>query len=124
MLGFMHPIRLFVCFVLAAALGYAADTSDKAGAKANRSVKVTGLVSNPGTVEFPPARGLTITEAISLAGGQTRLADLREVILTRTEADGGRHARTVDIDAIMKAQGAGNVALKPGDTIFVPPRNT
>ncbi len=122
MLSAMYPLRLLVCFVLAAAFGQAAESSAKSGASENPSVKVEGLVSKPGTVEFPPQRGLMITDAISLAGGQTRFAELRDVTLTRKQADGTTHVRTIDVNAIMKMGPKGNVALQPGDVIFVPPR--
>ena len=41
---------------------------------AERSVNVIGSVTNQGRIQFPQERGLTIVDAISLAGGQTRLA--------------------------------------------------
>lgn len=119
----MHPLRLLVCFVLAAAFGHAADSSTTAGAGGQRSVKVEGLVSSPGTIFFPPGRGLTITEAIAMAGGHTQRAKLRDVTLTRKEADGTERTRTINVQAIVNARGKENVALQPGDVIFVPPRN-
>ena len=39
---------------------------------AERSVSVTGAVNGAGRILFPPERGLTIVEAITLAGGQHR----------------------------------------------------
>lgn len=88
---------------------------------ADRSVNVTGHVTNAGRIQFPPERGLTITDAISLAGGQTRLADLKRVKLTRRKAGGEADTQTVDVDAIVN-NGAANVVLDVGDTINVPER--
>lgn len=87
---------------------------------ADRSVSVTGHVTNAGRIQFPPERGLTITEALTLAGGQTRLANLKKVVLTRRKG-GESTADTIDVDAIIN-KGAPNVALEVGDTISVPER--
>lgn len=120
----MYPLRLVLCVLLAVAFGHAAESSTQSStSEKKRYVEVTGLVNAPGIIFFPPQRGLTITEAISMAGGQTQRAELRDVELTRKEPDGTTKTRIVDITAIMKARGAKNVALQPGDVIFVPPRD-
>lgn len=84
---------------------------------AERSVNVIGSVTNQGRIQFPQERGLTIVDAISLAGGQTRLADLRRVRLTRNS-----EVITVDVDAMMKTNGREPLMLQPDDVIFVPER--
>lgn len=89
---------------------------------ASRSVNVIGSVTKQGRVDFPPARGLSIIDAISLAGGQTRLADLKHVKLTRINANGESVVRQIDVDAMMKRAGSEPVMLKPGDIIYVPER--
>lgn len=89
---------------------------------AERSVNVIGSVTNQGRIQFPQERGLTIVDAISLAGGQTRLADLKHVKLTRKNANGDTEVTIVDVDAIMKQAGRESVQLQPGDVIFVPER--
>lgn len=86
----------------------------------DRSVNIVGSVKSAGRVQFPQERGLTIMEAISLAGGHDRLADLKRVKLTRKG-----ETREINVDAIMKgnsreAQEA--VTLEPGDVVFVPER--
>jgi polysaccharide export outer membrane protein len=87
----------------------------------DRSVNVTGAVNRAGRVQFPQEKGLTITDAITLADGQSRLADLKRVKLTRRNAAGEPEAREVNVDAIIKG-GARDVSLQVGDTIFVPER--
>lgn len=120
----MHPLRILACLVFAAAFGFAAESpKEKRAAEKERSAEVTGMVSSPGTILFPPQRGLTITDAISLAGGQTRFAELRAVELTRREPDGTPKARIINVAAIVNTRGTENVALQPGDVIFVPPRD-
>lgn len=87
----------------------------------DRSVNVTGAVNDAKRVQFPPERGLTIVDAITLAGGHNRYADLKKVKLTRKGADGESETRDVDVDAIQK-KGARDIPLEPGDVIFVPER--
>lgn len=89
---------------------------------AERTVNVIGSVTNQGRIQFPQERGLTIVDAISLAGGQTRLADLKHVKLTRKNPNGSTDVTIVDVDAMMKTGGREPVQLQPDDVIFVPER--
>jgi polysaccharide biosynthesis/export protein len=86
---------------------------------AERIVNVIGAVNKAGPVSFPQERGLNIVDAISLAGGQNRYANLKKVKLTR---GGAPDSITVDVDAIMKGGGEA-VQLLPGDTILVPEKS-
>lgn len=89
---------------------------------AERSLSVTGAVNNAGRILFPQERGLTIVEAISLAGGQSRVADLKRVRLTRRGANGELSTQIVDVDSIMKGGARDAVPLENGDALFVPER--
>lgn len=89
---------------------------------AERSVNVVGAVNKAGRVLFPQERGLTIVDAISLADGQNRYADLKKVKLTRYNADGEQVTITVNVDEIMKGGGRDPVPLQKDDVIFVPER--
>lgn len=86
---------------------------------AERSVNVFGAVNSAGRKLFPPERGLTILDAISLAGGHSRLADLKKVKLTRTTGDGDPVTTTINVDEIMKGGGKDPVQLQPDDVIYV-----
>lgn len=86
-----------------------------------RSVNVLGAVNNAGRILFPQERGLSIIDAISLAGGHSRLANLKAVKLTRISASGEPDTITIDADAIMKGARE-NVMLQPGDSVSVPER--
>lgn len=88
---------------------------------AERSVSVTGQVNAAGRIRFPPEGGLTIVGAITEAGGQTRLADLRRVKLTRKNASGDSVTQEINVDAMMNG-GAEPVTLEKGDVILVPER--
>lgn len=87
-----------------------------------RSVNVVGQVNKPDRILFPPERGLSIVDAISLAGGQTRLADLKKVKLTRKNADGETVLEVINVDEIIKSGGKDAVQLQQDDVIFVPER--
>lgn len=89
---------------------------------ADRTVNVVGSVTKQGRIDFPPARPLSIIDAISLAGGQTRLADLKHVRLTHTKPNGETQVREIDVDALMKHGGSDAVMLQPGDIVYVPER--
>jgi polysaccharide export outer membrane protein len=86
------------------------------------TVQVVGAVNHPGAVPFPPEQKMTLVEAIARAGGQSRIADLRKVRLSRTTSDGRTENFTVNVDELMK-QGSGEQwHLTKGDVIFVPER--
>ena len=87
-----------------------------------RTVNVVGSVTKQDRIQFPQERGLSIIDAISLAGGPTRLADLKHVRLTRKNANGDVDNMTIDVDAMMKKGGTETVMLQPEDVIYVPER--
>jgi polysaccharide biosynthesis/export protein len=88
---------------------------------AERSVKVVGAVNEAGPVMFPQEGGLTIVDAISLAGGHSRLADLKKVKLTRRNDSGAMETIEVNVDAMIKG-GRDSVVLQKDDVILVPER--
>jgi len=93
---------------------------------AERSVNVLGAVNNAGRIFFPPERGLTIVDAISLAGGFSRLANLEKVKLTRKNVEGEPVTRVINVEEMMKGAGRDaaslSLRLEEDDTIFVPER--
>lgn len=89
---------------------------------AESTVQVVGAVNKPGQVLFPLEQKLTLVEAIARAGGQSRLADLRKVRLTRTSAEGKTENFTVNVDDLMKGASGEPWFLIKGDVIFVPER--
>lgn len=89
---------------------------------AERSVNVFGAVNAAGRIQFPPERGLNILDALSLAGGQSRLADLKKVRLTRNNAAGEPDTVIINVDELIKGGGSEPMQLQPDDAIFVPER--
>jgi polysaccharide export outer membrane protein len=90
-------------------------------ASAPPHVDVMGAVNKPGRIQMPAGRPMTIVDAISLAGGQSRLADLRKVKVNR--ASPSNRVLLVDVDAVLKnREPAENVLLEVGDVVFIPER--
>jgi protein involved in polysaccharide export with SLBB domain len=84
--------------------------------EAYRSKRVTllGQVASPGS--FPLGQSMTLTEAVSLAGGLSAVADRDSIYVTRKTADGTVTA-VVSIEDIN--EGAPDIPLQAGDRIFV-----
>ncbi len=82
----------------------------------NREVSVLGQVKEAGSYPFKP--GLTLMQAISLAGGMNPMAMPRKVKLIR-DTDKGRQTFEVDTTKIIESR-AEDFALEPGDIVFVP----
>ena len=85
-----------------------------------RSVTVIGKVNRQGIVPFPSEEGMTLLEAIAMAGGWSgdRLSDKRNVTITRTNDSGEKFVIEVDARNITTQQ----YPLKEGDLINVPER--
>jgi len=87
-----------------------------------RTVNVLGAVNGPQAVEYPPEQRLTLLDAISRAGGFSRLADRRHVRLTRTLHDGRVENTVVNADELMSGAAKDPLVLKKDDVIYVPER--
>jgi polysaccharide export outer membrane protein len=86
--------------------------------KAHNSARVVvdGQVTRPGS--FPFRTGLTLLEAIGLAGGRTPIADRRQIRLTRSTGS-GTTTDLVPLRAINEGR-EDDISLCPGDAIYVP----
>lgn len=86
----------------------------------DRSVTVIGKVNRQGQIPFPSEEGLSLLEAIALAGGWSndRLANKRNVTITRMEEDGSKS--TIEVDA--RKISTDDFPLQEGDLINVPER--
>ena len=82
----------------------------------SRRISVFGEVQHPGV--FPHQQCLTVTQAISLAGGFTQLAEKNQVRVTRQEAAGTRRTFVLRVEDIAEGR-VGDFELEPGDVIFV-----
>lgn len=85
-----------------------------------RTVQVVGAVNSPGAVVFPPEQKMGLVEAIARAGGQSRIADLKRVQLTRTSAEGKTETFTINVVDLMKGASGEQWLLLKGDVVLVP----
>lgn len=85
---------------------------------ASKRVSVVGAVSKPGT--FPMSSGLTVVQAISLAGGFTSLASRNDTLVTRRDDQKTERFR-VPVERVTEGR-ADDFALQAGDIIYVPER--
>lgn len=83
----------------------------------SRRISVFGEVQHPGV--FPHQQCLTVTQAISLAGGFTQLAEKNQVRVTRQSPSGARRTFVLRVEDIAEGRVA-DFELEPGDVIFVP----
>lgn len=79
-------------------------------------VYVIGTVAHPGSIPIPNNEPVTVSKAISLAGGFDRFAKQAQVQLLRN----GTAAVTIDVSQILSGESSNDPLLKPGDTVFVP----
>ncbi len=82
----------------------------------SKKVFVFGEVQKPGTFLFED--GMTIVQALTLAGGFTKQAAQNSASLTR-RVDGQEVKLKVNVQDIAMGRAA-NVLLQPGDIVFVP----
>ena len=78
-------------------------------------IYVIGKVTRPGAINLPSQEVLTVSKAISLAGGFDRFADQSGVQLVRT----GQVA-PIDVKGILSGKKLEDPVLRQGDTVYVP----
>lgn len=83
----------------------------------SQKIHVLGQVNKAGT--FPFDVGMSVIQAITNAGGFTKLAATNKVTLTRIDTDGQKKTFRVPVGDIGSGQAA-NIQLRPGDIIYVP----
>ena len=85
-----------------------------------RMVYVMGEVNRPGGFVLNEREGLSVLQAISLAGGTTRTASSKNARILRPEtAKATRTEITLNLKGILTSK-AGDVELRPEDILFVP----
>jgi polysaccharide export outer membrane protein len=82
----------------------------------SKRVTLLGEVQKPGSFALTP--GLSLIQAVSLAGGLTSIANKQKVNLTRAGKDGRTATVVIDIGAITEGE-APDIVLQPGDRIYV-----
>lgn len=92
-----------------------------------RSVSVLGQVNRPEQILFPlEAKSMNLVQAITEAGGFTRLAKVDAIQVTRQGDEGSEERITVNLEAYFESKRKNAevkaFALLPGDIVFVPER--
>jgi polysaccharide biosynthesis/export protein len=89
---------------------------------AERAVNVIGSVNTPQAVPFPPERGLNLLEAITRAGGFSRLADKTRVRIIRKDDKGVSVTYTINAEKLISGTSDNSWSLQVDDVIEVPER--
>jgi polysaccharide export outer membrane protein len=83
---------------------------------------ILGSVGRPGVVNIPPDRDLTLTEALSMVGGVTRMGNPRAIKIKRVDQDGSTRQMEVNFSKVVQDPDVTDLVLNEGDTIWVPER--
>ena len=83
---------------------------------------ILGSVRSPGVVNIPPDRDLTLTEALSMVGGVTRMGNPRAIKIKRLDQDGSTRLIEVNFSKVVQDPDVTDLVLNEGDTIWVPER--
>jgi protein involved in polysaccharide export with SLBB domain len=90
-----------------------------------KEVSILGQIGKQGKVELPPESvEMNIVNAVSLAGGFTRIAKADSVSVTRTNPETGEESVfTVNVEQMIAGRSKESVFyVIPGDIVFVPER--
>jgi polysaccharide export outer membrane protein len=85
---------------------------------ANRTITLLGQVRSPGTYPLPGGEKTTLMDAIGMAGGFGRSANMRKIMVRRTLEDGREVKLTVDLKKI-RDEGGKKFYLMNEDVITV-----
>ncbi len=84
-----------------------------------RRIQVHGQVNKPGPVVIPPEEEMTLSQAISAAGGMSRLAATSSVLVKRVDESGKSKVIRIDFDEILEDPEAKDIKVIDGDNIYV-----
>lgn len=88
-------------------------------AYAKRRFTILGQVNRPGAYDMPDNTGLSLVQAVGMAGGYTRLAAPKKVLVKRV-VNGQETVLRLDVESMARDERAGVFELLPGDTVTVP----
>lgn len=83
-----------------------------------RLVHIHGQVNRPGTILIPPEQQMMLSQAISAAGGLSRLASGR-VQIKREDEEGRARVMDINFTQILRDPNARDVPVEAGDNIYV-----
>lgn len=86
----------------------------------NKQVYVLGEVAKPGSYPLPTEAGLTVIEAITLAGGFSQYAAPDKTRVIRKKPGGSANI-PIDVSAVTKrGDKSKDIPLEPNDVVYVP----
>jgi polysaccharide export outer membrane protein len=87
-----------------------------------RRFTVLGQVQRPGAYDIPDRQEISLPQAIAIAGGFTRLADVKKVTLTRNE-DKGPQVFVLNAHDMESGKDKSQFIVHPNDLISVEESN-
>ena len=88
---------------------------------APKQVSVIGCVNNPGKYNMSNERETTVLQAIAMAGGFSKIADVNSTRILRIDEKGKKQTIMINIkDITVRGEKEKDLPLKPNDVIFVP----
>jgi protein involved in polysaccharide export with SLBB domain len=87
-------------------------------------IAVMGLVNSPGAFPYPPGKKLTVTDAISMAGGGQKRAMLSQTGIIRNVGGKPTRIQVNVVDILSRQKFEKNLTLEPGDIVYVPETNS
>jgi polysaccharide export outer membrane protein len=84
-----------------------------------RQVFILGEVAKPGSYDMPPDRELSAVEAIAMAGGLTKYASPNATRVVRKSGK-GLEKLVVPVGTVTAGDKSQDLALRPGDVVYVP----
>jgi len=85
-----------------------------------RQVSVVGEVAKPGKYDMPQEKEMTLVEAIAMAGGFTKDAQIQKVKIMRTENNVQKVIMVNVKEITIKGMQDKDIVLRPDDVIVVP----
>jgi polysaccharide export outer membrane protein len=82
-------------------------------------ITILGQVQRPGSHELPAEKELTILQVLGLAGGPTRIANLKKVLVKRV-VDGREKVFKVDVNGMASGNQTMMFYVREDDVITVP----
>ncbi|NQT95803.1 MAG: polysaccharide biosynthesis/export family protein [Candidatus Omnitrophica bacterium] len=85
-----------------------------------RQISVIGEVNKPGKYDMPNEKDITVLEAIAMAEGFTKDADVNGTRVVRVKNDGKKVIRVKVTDITNKGEKDKDVVLQSEDVVYVP----
>ena len=87
-------------------------------------ISVLGMVAHPGNYPVSDSHPLTVVDAISVAGGEAKRAQVSKTVVIRVVNNKPQRI-PVDVDSVLKkGKYQANVQLQPNDIVYVPETTT